>query len=364
MLKSTFSQLSLATLLVAGVAASCGGNRNGGTSIRKPKDSGVTDSGNNNPNDTGVIGQDGGPQPDSGFPPPDSGFPPPDGGPQPDSGFPPPDGGVPDSGIMTCTQNNECPGGNPFCLGVDPTGTSFIQCPGTGQCGCFTGCDPFVGVVQSGCGAGEACGRAGAMAPTPGVCVPDTGGGTQGQACTSMFMGMDYQGDDCNGAQNFICHGSDSLDITGTCSRLCSTTNQALCTSLDPQSQCIAIDGATPPLGICLRPITDLGAACTSAGMCQGGHCSPEIGGQCSHQCGLTNTCPQMGGICVGIPGQLAPLCALSCTVGAAGDTMCSAINAMLICEDVGLPLCWPRCQANTDCQMPMTCNVATGHCQ
>lgn len=373
MLISKLSKPSLMALVAVGAMTlvSCSNDR-GGNRFRnptpKPKDSGVNtgnDSGTNNPLDSGMNNDtDGGNNTPDGGNPFDSGI-------HPDGSVPPQDGGVnPDAAMPpACAVDTDCTDPNlamPKCLGLNADGTSFIQCPGNGQpCECFGGCDPWVGVAQSGCQGGEACGRAGQESPVPGICLPDQGGGTQGQACTAQFVGMDYDGDSCNGGQNYLCHGADSLTPTGTCARLCDVNNPALCTSLDPNTQCFP-PAPTETIGACLVPVNDLGTACAGAAECQGGLCSPELGGQCSTACGLTFSCPSPNGTCVSIPGQLAPLCARTCTPGAAGDTTCSGVNANLVCEDIGgIGICLPRCTDNTQCpQTAPTCNVGTGHCE
>lgn len=348
---NTRSPLVLLALAVsAGVITSCSNDRRGGGPIIPPpqnKDATVNDM-------------------DSGNPPGDSGM-----QQQQDSGV---NTGMDaavgqDSGMMMtaeCANNNECSNPNPFCLRI--SGTSLVQCTGENDCQCFQGCDPLVNVEASGCPRpAEACGLAGAMSPTPGVCIPDTGGGTQGQACTAQFNGQhpfdNYVGDNCNGAQNYLCHGADPLQPTGTCARICSTANQALCTSLDANTQCIPFaPGETT--GVCARPITDVGVDCTMAGMCQGAECSAALGGQCSQRCGGSGVCGQSGTLCVFGQG-ISPICALECTFGPAGDTACANVNANLICEDIGIALCIPRCAADMDCPAARpTCNVGTGHCQ
>ncbi len=364
MLSSTSTKLSLTALLAFGVVTSvgCSKERRNDGGIIKPKDAGtgdtgVEDSGNPpldsgmNENDAGNNGNDAGNNNN-------------DAGNNNDSGVPP-DGGMQ---MAECAVNTDCAGaGTQFCLDFDNTSGSLVQCTGANTCQCWQGCDSFVGVDQSGCARpAEACANAGGMSPTPGVCIPDMGGGTQGEACTTQWAGTDPTmaptADSCNGAQNFICHGSDPLDITGTCVRLCDTANGALCTALDAQSQCMPF-APTTTRGICTRPITDIGTACTDPTMCQGGACSAELGGQCSEACGVSFVCPEANGLCVFVDGQLSPICALECTLGTAGDTMCSGVNPDLICEDLGVALCFPRCTQDPDCA-PGTCDVGTGHCQ
>lgn len=374
MLSFKRSKPSLMAFVAVGAMTlvSCSNDRGGNNPIRRPKlkDSGVNpnNDGGTNPLDSGMNNNNG----DASTNNPDANtF---DSGIHPDGGTPPQDGGMMnnDAGQMSeCAVDSDCTDPNlgmPKCLGLNADGTSFVDCAAaTGGCGCFSGCDPWVSVANSGCQAGEACGRAGQASPVPGICLTDGGGGTQGQACTAQFMGTTYDGDSCNGSQNYLCHGADSLTPTGSCARLCDVNNAALCTSLDPNTQCF-MPAPTETIGACLVPANDIGTACTGDGECQGGYCSQELGGQCSAHCGLTFTCPNANAVCVGSQNnQFAPLCARTCTPGAAGDTDCAGVNANLVCEDLGggLALCLPRCTMDMDCPMATpTCNVGTGHCE
>jgi hypothetical protein len=363
LLSTNKSKLSLLALLSVGAIAisACSKDRGNNQIIPKPKtdagmddDGGMTlDSGNNNNQDggngdTGNNNQDGG---------------------NGDTGNG--DTGNNDAGMAECAVNTDCTSPNDSCLAPGQSG--LVQCTGQANCQCWQACDPYVNVDQSGCPRpAEACATAGGMSPTPGVCIPDTGGFTQGQACTSMWAGtdptMDFTGDDCNGAQNFICHGSDPLDVVGTCVRLCDTSNNALCTSLDPSSTCVPF-APTVTQGVCLVPITDLATACQNASECQGGYCAAELGGQCSQQCGVSFTCGQTEGLCV-FGQNISPLCARTCSAAVTGDPECAAINPGTICENLGSPqqplnLCFPRCAMDADCGAPpATCNTGTGHCQ
>jgi hypothetical protein len=358
MLSTSKTKLSLLALLSVGALAitSCKKDRGNNTIIPKPKDGGMdmdtgtgdTGTGDTGTGDTGVN--------DTGTN---------------DTGVN--DTGVNDAGMAECAVNGDCVAPANSCLNFDQATGSLAQCAGQNTCQCWQSCDPFVNVDQSGCPRpAEACGTAGGMSPTPGVCLPDMGGFAQGQACTSMWMGTDptmgYQGDDCNGSQNFICNGTDPLDPVGTCARLCDTANPALCTSLDPATACVPFSPMTTR-GVCINTITDLAVACQNPGECQGGHCEAAIGGQCSQQCGLSFTCGQAEGLCVFVAGQILLFCARTCPTAVTSDPECAAINPGTICENLGdaanpLNLCFPRCAMDMDCgPAPATCNTATGHC-
>ena len=237
-------------------------------------------------------------------------------------------------GNGVCSQNSDCPGGPPGTSGLCIDVMTGELCSG-GNCQCFLSCDWSVPTSQSGCPTGAGCSYIG-VAAAEGLCLVDSGGGTQAQAClATLDANGNITGDDCNGTQSYFCVGVDRTTGMGTCSRLCRSTNDQVCSTLGNYI-CEAVP-STVDLGFCVGPVpnfTDLGLTCPPA-VCQSGLCSGDLGGICSASCGGLNQCPT-GSACVTAVND-GSICAVECTPGGPGNTACQAINGDLVCVDLGM---------------------------
>jgi hypothetical protein len=321
----------------------------------KFKDSGTTPM----DGDASVDQMDGGSD-DSGPLPFDSGTN--DSGTPTDSGFP--DTGTPDTGTPACSVNTDCSGPSPAC--IDPNTLEF--CNGRSGCTCEQSCDPWS--TTNTCANSNVCTWLGSDPATPlGLCLPDRGGGVQGQSCNTQY---DAQGnltqDSCNRTRNSICWSASPQNPIGVCTTVCGTSNPALCTSFG-NYVCDDLGDATRGFGVCLQPkpnYSDLGTSCTAPNTCQGNFCSQTLAGSCSAMCGGLANCP-VDSYCLDLPTE-GPSCAQGCTHnGTTGDdAYCRGRNANTICENLGsttpIGICIPACMDATQCQAGQTCN--NGHCQ
>jgi hypothetical protein len=253
------------------------------------------------------------------------------------------DTGTTDTGVTPdagggCTTNAQCASPTTECVSPTPDANGSLQpCNGTCTGGlCREPCDPFTTATV--CGAGQSCVFAGptSQIPSAGLCVTAGTGGTQGQACTATFdTNGNITSDTCDTTRNYQCFGAIPGTPNGTCARLCSASEPALCPSLGSEYTC-----AGTSIGVCLLPppsITDIGEPCpASPATCQGGLCDSAIGPGCSFSCAGLNQCPS-NAVCVVESGTNAAICAFACTPGTNPNASCMARNgAAPNCTDVG----------------------------
>lgn len=265
-----------------------------------------------------------------------------------------------------CAVDSDCPGPDDACLDAPMMG-GIGPCMGADSCQCFTSCDPYVRLPQSGCSPGEACTWLGNPPDimVEAICLPEGQGGLQGDSC------MDNP--DCSRNQNFFCTGGTDTS-TGACARLCNVNSSGLCESFGDFSCANLNDPNLPDLGLCRSTpplITDLGNACTQGTECESGLCSQVLQNTCSAPCGGVQACPG-GSVCITFNGDMLPpgegtICISECpTADAAGDAFCQARSPNLVCRDIlamGPPLCMPGCTVIGCGTMGQTCDQTTGRC-
>lgn len=326
---NTISYTSLIALSVLGVALGGCSSDSREQPIPKPQDSGTTvdtgtqmpvDSGVNMPVDTGVNN------------PVDTGVNnPPDTGVMPDAGPPP---------MGECAASAECAAQT---NGICVNNTDGVECTAANpDCICVYQCDSNVNVGASTCEVGQGCTGVGPIGNVAdGICVPETGGGQQNEACLAQFDPATGQriADNCETSWDFLCLAN-AQQPNGVCIRLCDPTRNDVCTALG-NYECQEVDPAQPTFGACFEPaqtFTDIGGGCAAPGDCQGNLCSADLGNLCSSDCGGLASCPT-DSICVGLQTG-GTVCAFECVPGAAGDAACQGrpnAPAASACVDISM---------------------------
>lgn len=273
-----------------------------------------------------------------------------------------------------CCEDSDCPTTDDVCLNPPLVRQAVdTACADQSTCECFTGCDPFTSVTQSGCPAGLdgnplACVHLlDADVNQAAVCLDPTGGATQGEVCTNNV------GRGCDGGQNFFCIGLTETSTSGICQRLCDTDDVAFCATFGPDLVCnpVTVDGFDD-LGICgppPTPIADFGQTCADSTQCTG-ICSTILGG-CSENCRVPRSCGE-GSNCInftgdGIPPGEESLCMVNCSsADDVGDAECRSRNVGWVCRDLVTnlsPLCSPGCLVIGCPAARPTCDPASGRC-
>jgi hypothetical protein len=248
-----------------------------------------------------------------------------------------------------CLTRNDCQASE---VCVNPM--AGVVCPRNDPaCACLPECDPF-GPSALSCAAGRVCRWVDNTTNNLGACIPDPGGGTQGQPCVANFDGMGRQiGDTCNAGLNTSCAGATPTAPQGICSRTCRFDAQMdYCPLVSPGTACYQArpDG----IGRCLIVPShqDISGMCSTPLDCQGNVCIQEFMGYCSASCDPAgaHACPR-GSECFGF-GQDNFYCLKRCSM----DNDCMGAN---VCQltSFGFSVCTPRCDAlggacpGTSCQ-------------
>ena len=269
-----------------------------------------------------------------------------------------------------CGQDSDCPGPDDICLNPSDANGNTVPCAGEPECACFTGCDPFTGVVQAGCPVGQdgaplACTHlltGGLNADA--VCLQPGTGGTQNDFCDAPA--------DCNRFQNFLCERRTVTATVGACQRICDPSRPGFCETFTAGLVCNpTVFQDFTDLGLCgppRVPLTDFGTSCTNNVQCNG-LCSTVLGSACLASCAAPASCAE-GSQCITFGGDAVPpgersLCLPECSGGAMGDLECQAFNPDWVCRDLGINLCATRCDAagiQITCGSGV-CDPATGRC-